>query len=196
MRRVRKRARTASAGGPEGSIAGGRAPTASRGQPERNQALIAELSIGLVLTAHPTEARRRTMLVALRRVFGLLDRLDDQRITPDEDAEIRRRLREEISLLWRTSALRMERPSPLDEVRNALLFFDESLFVVTPRLYRALDRALDRAPWVRREHAGAVRGGPATDSGRTGTRPPAVACLPALGLLGGLRPRRTPARDG
>ena len=68
----------------------------------------------------------------------------------------------------------MERPSPLDEVRNALLFFDESLFVVTPRLYRALDRALDRAPWVGGERTDAVRGGPATDSGRTGTRPPAT----------------------
>lgn len=148
VRRVRKRARTASAGGPEGSIAEAVRRLLREDSPRRNQALIAELSIGLVLTAHPTEARRRTMLVALRRVFGLLDRLDDQRITPDEDAEIRRRLREEISLLWRTAALRTERPSPLDEVRNALLFFDESLFVVTPRLYRALDRALDRAPWI------------------------------------------------
>jgi phosphoenolpyruvate carboxylase len=95
-------------------------------------------------------------------------------MTPDEDADIRRRLREEISLLWRTSALRTERPSPLDEVRNALLFFDESLFVVTPRLYRTLDRALDRAPWVAHEHAPARVGALATDSGRAGTRPPAV----------------------
>ena len=174
VRRVRKRARTASAGGPEGSIAEAVRRLLREDGSRRNQALIADLSVGLVLTAHPTEARRRTMLVALRRVFGLLDRLDDQRITPDEDAEIRRRLREEISLLWRTSALRMERPSPLDEVRNALLFFDESLFVVTPRLYRALDRALDRAPWIADEHAGAILGGSASDSGRTGTRPPAA----------------------
>ena len=114
------------------------------------------------------------MLVALRRVFALLDQLDDQRITPDEDAEIRRRLREEISLLWRTSALRMERPSPLDEVRNALLFFDESLFVVTPRLYRALDRPSTARPGSRTEHAAPIRGAAATDTGRTGTRPPAA----------------------
>ena len=196
VRRVRKRARTASAGGPEGSIAEAVRRLLREDSPRRNQALIAELSIGLVLTAHPTEARRRTMLVALRRVFGLLDRLDDQRITPDEDAEIRRRLREEISLLWRTAALRMERPSPLDEVRNALLFFDESLFVVTPRLYRALDRALDRAPWIAEEHAGAIRGGSATRQRPHGDTPAGGACLPALGLLGRLRPRRTPARDG
>jgi phosphoenolpyruvate carboxylase len=142
--------------------------------PKHTQALLDELSIGLVLTAHPTEARRRTVLVALRRVFALIDRLDDQRITPNEDAEIRRHLREEISLLWRTSALRSERPSPLDEVRTALLFFDESLFLVTPRLYRTLDRALDRAPWIGRE---AATIGPASDTGRTGTRPPAVGAF-------------------
>jgi phosphoenolpyruvate carboxylase len=177
VRRLRKRARAASASGQEGSVQEAVRRLLREDDPERNEQLMAELSIGLVITAHPTEARRRTTLVALRRVFGLLDRLDDPRITPDEDAEIRRRLREEISLLWRTSALRMERPSPLDEVRNVLLFFDESLFVVTPRLYRALDHALDRAPWVLAEHGPEARGGvvgPASDTGRAGTRPPAV----------------------
>ncbi len=174
VRRVRKRARTASAGGPEGSIAEAVRRLLREDEPARAEALMRDLAIGLVITAHPTEARRRTTLVALRRVAALIDHLDDQRMTPDEDADIRRRLREEISLLWRTSVLRTERPSPLDEVRNALLFFDESLFVVTPRLYRTLDRALDRAPWVAAEHAPARDGALATDSGRAGTRPPAV----------------------
>jgi phosphoenolpyruvate carboxylase len=177
VRRLRKRARAASASGQEGSVQEAVRRLLREDDPARNEQLMDELSIGLVITAHPTEARRRTTLVALRRVFALLDRLDDPRITPDEDAEIRRRLREEISLLWRTSALRMERPSPLDEVRNVLLFFDESLFVVTPRLYRALDHALDRAPWVLAEHGPEARGGavgPASDTGRAGTRPPAV----------------------
>ena len=66
--------------------------------------------IAPVLTAHPTEARRRTTLVALRRCAGLLERLDDPRLTPSEDREIRRRLREEITLLWRTSDLRIVAP--------------------------------------------------------------------------------------
>src|SRR3954464_14928506 len=70
-------------------------------------ALVARLSIAPVLTAHPTEARRRTTLVALRRCAGLLERLDDPRLTPSEDREIRRRLREEITLLWRASQLRI-----------------------------------------------------------------------------------------
>src|SRR5206468_3686130 len=49
---------------------------------------LAELHIEPVLTAHPTEARRRTLLVALRRMYGLLDRLDDPRLTPAEDADL------------------------------------------------------------------------------------------------------------
>ena len=163
VRRLRQRARTATRSGLEGSI-----DAAVRAlMPESREIgpMARSLSIGLVLTAHPTEARRRTLLVALRRAFRLLDRLDDPRLTPAEDADIRRRLREEIALLWRTAALRVERPAPLDEVRTMLVFFDESLFVVTPRLYRALDAALDR---------GATPAGPARDSGRTGTRPPFI----------------------
>ena len=145
VRRVRKRARTAH-GGQEGSIEAAIRQLLATDAPDQLQALLEGLSIGLVLTAHPTEARRRTVLVALRRTFALIDRLDDPRLTPNEDAEIRRHLREEISLLWRTSALRTERPSPLDEVRTALLFFDETLFRVTPYLYRTVDRVLDLAP--------------------------------------------------
>jgi phosphoenolpyruvate carboxylase len=172
VRRVRARARTASSQGADGSVEAAVRRLLREDDAAQVRELIDELSIGLVLTAHPTEARRRTMLVALRRVFALIDQLDDRRITPADDAELRRRLREEISLLWRTSALRIERPAPIDEVRTALLFFDESLFVVTPRLYRAVDRALDHAPWVGGHATG--RSGLASDSGRSGTRAPVI----------------------
>ncbi len=104
--------------------------------------LVDRLHIAPVLTAHPTEARRRTLIVALRRVFRLLDRLDDPRLTPAEDDDIRRRLREEITVLWHISVVRVSAPGPLDEVRSALALFDESLFVIVPRLYRAVERAL------------------------------------------------------
>lgn len=129
---------------------------------------LAGLEISPVLTAHPTEARRRTVLLALRRVYDLLDLLDDARLTPGGDADVRRRLREEITVLWRTADLRAERPTPLDEVRSAMVFFDATLFVATPRLYRTLDAALDRLP------GGDRAGGEAPDSGRTGTRQPLV----------------------
>ena len=112
---------------------------------ERIRELVGRLEITPVLTAHPTEARRRTMLTALRRCYRLLEQLDDPRIGPADDAEIRRRLREEISLLWRSSPVRKLAPEPMDEVRTALAFFDETIFRAVPRVYRAFDRALDRA---------------------------------------------------
>lgn len=127
---------------------------------------VERLAVSPVLTAHPTEARRRTTLVALRRCGRLLEQLDDPRLTPSQDREIRRRLREEITLLWRTSDLRLVAPTPLDEVRTAMAFFDSTIFTVVPRLYRALDAALD--PPAGRSI------GLAADTGRSGTRPPSV----------------------
>ena len=147
VRRLRRIGRSARAEPDPGSVA---AAIGSVGA--RRAALVAGLRIGLVLTAHPTEARRRTTLVALRRVYRLLEQLDDPRLTHAEDEEVRRRLREEITLLWQTSALRVDAPSPLDEVRAVMAFFDESLFVVAPRLCRAMDRALDRSSGRGRRH--------------------------------------------
>jgi phosphoenolpyruvate carboxylase len=104
--------------------------------------LLGELRVHPVLTAHPTEARRRAVTEALRRISALLAALDDGRLGADERAELRRRLREEIDLLCRTSALRAAAMQPLDEVRAAMTAFDETLFQVVPALYRSLDRAL------------------------------------------------------
>ena len=146
-----------------------------------------------VLTAHPTEARRRTLLLALRRVARLVEQLDDPRLTPSEDRDLRRRLREEITLLWRTAELRSIAPSPLDEVRSAMVFFDETLFRVTPVVIRALDGALDRAGPRAVGQGGWAPGRPrrlrlASDSGETGTRPAGLGTVPALGQLDRRRP--------
>jgi phosphoenolpyruvate carboxylase len=137
--------------------------------------LLARMEVHPVLTAHPTEARRRTLLVAQRRIRRLLDAMDDPLTTPDEDADLRRRLREEITLLWHTGDLRAIAPTPLDEVRSALAIFDETLFVAIPRLGRAVDRALDGI--AARGPNGAVAG----DAGRTGTRPVDAPALLRLG---------------
>jgi phosphoenolpyruvate carboxylase len=132
--------------------------------------LVGRLRITPVLTAHPTEARRRTPLLALRRVDRLLARLEDPYLPPAEDRDARRRLREEITLLWRTADLRAVAPNPLDEVRTELAFFDETLFGVVPRVLRAVDAALDGGE--RRGPRAGPGPGEAADSGRTGTRAP------------------------
>ncbi len=142
--------------------------------PERIEALAGRLSVAPVLTAHPTEARRRTLLLALRRVARLVEGLDDPRLAPSDDRDLRRRLREEITLLWRTAELRSIAPSPLDEVRSAMVFFDETLFRITPMVVRELDAALDRADRGRSARLGGGRHADrrsAGDSGETGTRP-------------------------
>ena len=181
VRTLRRRERAARDGVLADSVADAVAGLRRLGRTDAElDALVGRLAVGPVLTAHPTEARRRTALVAFRRCAVLLARLDDPRLTPSEDRETRRRLREEITLLWRTSDLRIVSPAPLDEVRTAMAFFDATLFTVIPRLYRALDAALDppagRSP------------GPASDTGRSGTRRPRVGSFLRLGSwIGGDR---------
>jgi len=103
---------------------------------------LGELRVHLVLTAHPTEARRRAVVAVLRRISELLSITDDERAGAAERAEARRGLRENIDLLWRTSQLRVKAMDPIDEVRTVMAAFDETLFRVVPVVYRELDRAL------------------------------------------------------
>ncbi|MGZ8481234.1 MAG: phosphoenolpyruvate carboxylase [Candidatus Limnocylindria bacterium] len=147
VRMLRRRERAAGAAGLPDSLAEAvrRLSRAGIGEGELGT-LLDRLLLRPVLTAHPTEARRRTVLVAQRRLYGLLDGFDDPRLTPTEDRELRRRLREEVSVLWQTGQARRRRPTPLDEVRAAMVFFDQTLFATTPRLYRALDNALRDRP--------------------------------------------------
>ncbi|MGH3379401.1 MAG: phosphoenolpyruvate carboxylase, partial [Actinoallomurus sp.] len=109
---------------------------------ERAQELLADLEMHPVLTAHPTEARRRAVVTAILRISTLLTELNDRRAGSGERDELTRRLMEEIDLLWRTSQLRRTKPDPLDEVRTAMAIFDETLFRAVPAMYRSLDTAL------------------------------------------------------
>ncbi|HEY3523671.1 MAG TPA: phosphoenolpyruvate carboxylase [Candidatus Limnocylindrales bacterium] len=118
-----------------------------RGVPDvRVQELVATLSVEPVLTAHPTEARRRTVLFALRRIGRLLDRLGDRAATPGERREAERRLLEEVTLLWHIAPVRAARLTPLDEVRSALAVFDDTLFTLVPRAARRLGEAAGSGP--------------------------------------------------
>jgi phosphoenolpyruvate carboxylase len=106
------------------------------------RALLNGLEFRPVLTAHPTEARRRAVLATIRRISALLDQRDDPRTGDTERAENTRRLLEQVDILWRTSQLRTSRPTPLDEVRSAMGVFEETLFHVVPAVYRRLDDVL------------------------------------------------------
>ncbi len=109
---------------------------------QQARALLNGLEFRPVLTAHPTEARRRAVLATIRRISALLEQRTDPRAGDSELAENRRRLIEQVDILWRTSQLRTSRPSPLDEVRSAMAVFEETLFDVVGNVYRRLDDAL------------------------------------------------------
>jgi len=109
---------------------------------EQRDSLLSRLEVHPVLTAHPTEARRRAVTEALRRISVQLDKLDDANLGATDRTEASRRLAEEIDLLWRTAQLRIQAMQPLDEVRSGTAIFDETLFQLAPRVYRELDRAL------------------------------------------------------
>ncbi|HEU0103989.1 MAG TPA: phosphoenolpyruvate carboxylase [Mycobacteriales bacterium] len=90
---------------------------AERGTPtEELRAGVARLDVRPVLTAHPTEATRRSVLLTLRRIAALLDEPDDERSA--------RRLGEAVELLWQTDDLRVTRPSPQDEARNGVYYLE------------------------------------------------------------------------
>src|SRR5262252_398039 len=112
---------------------------------EHLRTLLGDLELHPVLTAHPTEARRRAVVSAIRGIGEQLERLDDPRCSDPEERDARRRLLEAIDVLWRTAQLRSTQMEPMDEVRATLAVFDETLFAVVPAIYRRLDTALSPA---------------------------------------------------
>jgi phosphoenolpyruvate carboxylase len=110
------------------------------------QALLDRLLVMPVLTAHPTEARRRTVLDHLARVSQVLAAQDDPRAGVRERAALEERLREVVMGLAATRKSRSARPSALDEVRAGLIVFERTLLDAVPAVYRSLARGL-AATW-------------------------------------------------
>ncbi len=98
--------------------------------------------VEFVLTAHPTQVVRRTILQRYNRIADALRNGDRKDLTPDEQEAIRTQLRREISTIWNTDELHRSRPTPLDEVRGGLAVLEQSLWKAVPRFLRRLDRAL------------------------------------------------------
>ncbi len=110
--------------------------------PGQMAALLEDLSIELVLTAHPTEARRRTVLSKLSRIAGLLRRVSTDTPSQRERAEILSALHTEISTLWLTERARTVMPAATDEVRTGLYFVEAVFWDTLPSLYADLEKAL------------------------------------------------------
>jgi phosphoenolpyruvate carboxylase len=102
------------------------------------------LCVGPTMTAHPTEAKRVTVLEIHRRIYRKLTELEQQRWSPRERELLIRDLKSEIEILWMTGELRLERPSVEREIAWGLHFFREVIFEATPQLYETLESALRR----------------------------------------------------
>src|ERR1700704_6567602 len=101
------------------------------------------VSLQLVLTAHPTEAARRTVLASHLRIAALLGELDD---APYRRDPIEHELAAEITALWQTDEVRSRRPRVVDEIRTGHWFFEQSLIDAAEQLLGAYRRHLPDAP--------------------------------------------------
>ncbi len=101
-----------------------------------------EAQISPVLTAHPTEVRRRSMMHREIAIADLMAEREHTDLTPEERGQIDDRIWRAIQVLWQTNLLRQTRLDVLDEVTNGLSYFDHSFFRELPRLYTSLEDRL------------------------------------------------------
>ncbi|WP_164018298.1 phosphoenolpyruvate carboxylase [Pyxidicoccus trucidator] len=146
IRRARLHAGAAASKPQRGSLEATLLSLKASGVPaERVREALRTLRVTLTLTAHPTQAVRRTLLEKLYRMAGLLEERDRCELTPRESADNLESLREEITTLWQTDELRRERPTVGDEVKNVLWYVEEVLAEQLSLMPEVLDWAFERA---------------------------------------------------
>lgn len=109
---------------------------------DQMRSLIEDLSIELVLTAHPTESRRRTVVSKMQRLSSMLEKYNQTSTHCKEREWLIKSMEAEISTLWLTDRDRVEKPAVTDEVRTGLHYIDSVFWKVIPWIYNDLDNAL------------------------------------------------------
>ena len=95
-----------------------------------------------VLTAHPTEVQRKSILDLQKRIAGLLTERDRLKLTPEEDARNEEGLRRAVLTLWQTRILRELRLTVEDEIENGLSYYHQTFLTELPRLYAEVEDTL------------------------------------------------------
>jgi len=113
--------------------------------PDRLYQCICDMRIEFVMTAHPTEVARRTLILKYDEMSACLERLDRDDLLPEEEAAVTSRLRVLIAEAWNTDEIRHERPTAVDEARWGFAVIENSLWEALPRYLQRLDRALQDA---------------------------------------------------
>ncbi|SCY30696.1 phosphoenolpyruvate carboxylase [Microvirga guangxiensis] len=114
---------------------------------EALQAFFASALVAPVLTAHPTEVRRKSTIDREMEISQILAQRDRYRLTPEEEAATEESIRRAILTLWQTSILRRNRLKVIDEVVNGLSYYDYTFFKELPRVYASLeDQLVEMSP--------------------------------------------------
>ncbi len=145
LHRIRRARAHAHAGSPprDGTMAAAFARARAAGIPRQAiQDFFDRAEIRPVLTAHPTEVRRKSTIDREMEVASLLSARDRVRLTPDEELGLEEDLRRAILILWQTSLLRRHRLKVIDEVVNGLAYYDYTFLRELPRLYADLEDSL------------------------------------------------------
>ncbi len=101
------------------------------------------LDVQLTITAHPTEVRRYTVRLKLERIGEALRELAETELSPVRRNLLRDEIRAEISALWQTRELPLDKPRVEDEAKSALYYFRRSILEVLPQILQDLESAFD-----------------------------------------------------
>lgn len=108
------------------------------------QNVLQSISLELVITAHPTEATKRSILEIQQRIAEILKNLDHPLLSGREQKKLEESLFNEVAILWQTDELRENKPTVMDEVRNGLYYFDQTLFEVLPDIHQEVSDSLEK----------------------------------------------------
>ena len=106
---------------------------------------LADATVVPVITAHPTETRRRTVFDAQNRITELMRFRGRTDLTSDEDAQVIEAIERQILTLWQTALIRLERLTIQDEIRSGLRYYDASFFEVVPKINTSVRETLQAA---------------------------------------------------
>ncbi|WP_404332743.1 phosphoenolpyruvate carboxylase [Mesobacillus maritimus] len=107
------------------------------------QNVLEKISLELIITAHPTEATKRSILELQKRIADILKTFENPMLSAKERKKLKESLYNEMMALWQTDELRHRKPTVIDEVRNGLYYFDQTLFDVLPEIHQEVEESLE-----------------------------------------------------
>lgn len=97
------------------------------------------IDIDLVLTAHPTEVMRRTLIFKFDEIAQCLKKLHAADLNEQERHQLQQKIKSELTAIWHTNEIRHKKPTPIDEAKSGFAVVESSLWHAIPKLYRELD---------------------------------------------------------